>query len=701
VVFSRSSIAAALALVASSVAQAQDVIKAYAGGAPPPTPVAGVSASIGAPSGVATDAAGNIYFASDQCVFKLDTNSVLTRVAGNSHPGYSGDGGPAASAQLNTPQGVAVDGAGNLYIADANNNRVRKVSPVGIISTVAGDGTLGYSGDGGPATSAQLSGPAGVATDGAGNLYIADQFNNRIREVSPSGIITTVAGSGAKGFSGDGGPATSAALNFPAGVTADGAGNLYIGDTYNQRVRRVSPAGIITSVAGTGAVGYSGDGGLATSARLNLPEGVAVDSAGNLYIADSANSRVRKVNPAGIITAVAGNGTYGYSGDGGLATTAGLYLPFDVAVDSAGNLYIADLKNYRVRGVSPSGTITTIAGSGTYNYSGDGGPADSAQLFYPTGVSSDAAGNLYIADLNNNRARKVSPAGIISTVAGDGTPGFSGDGGPATTAELSDPASVAVDGVGNLYIADAGNNRVREVSLSGIIATAAGNGTEGFSGDGGPATSAQLNVPEGIAADGAGNLYIADYANARVRKVNPAGIITTVAGNGMYGSSGDGGPATAAELSGPVGVAVDGAGNLYIADINPGDIRKVSPAGIISTVAGGGTQGLGDGGPATGAQLNAPEGVAVDSAGNLYVADWGNERIRRVSAAGIITTIAGDGTPGYSGDGGPATGAQLNGPNGVAVDSAGRIFIADTGNNAIRLLMPRWLAPIRRRADVP
>jgi trimeric autotransporter adhesin len=700
VAFSRSSIAAALALVASSVAQAQDVIRTYAGGVPQATPVAGVAASIGFLMSVATDAAGNVYFvSSDDCVFKLDTNGVLTLVAGNSHGGYSGDGGPATSAQLNTPRGVAVDDAGDVYIADLGNNRIRKVSPAGIITTVVGNGFQGPSGDGGPATSAALVGPWGVAVDGAGNLYIAE--GGDVREVSPAGIITTVAGNGLPGFSGDGGAATSAQLNRPSGVAVDGAGNLYIADAINDDVRKVSPAGTITTIPGDGMLGFSGDGGPATNAQLSSPQGVAVDGAGNVYIADLGNDRIRKVSPAGIISTVAGNGVLGYSGDGGPAIAAQLWSPEGVAVDGASSLYIADFGSNRVREVSPAGIITTVAGNGTYSYSGDGGPATSAQLYSPGGVAVDGAGNLYIADTSNNRIRRVSPAGIITTVAGNGTTGFSGDGGPATSAQLNEPAGLAVDGAGNLYIADTDNFRIRKVSTAGIITTIAGNGKPGYTGDGGPAASTGLSYPAGVALDGAGNLYIADTGNERTRKVSPEGIISTVAGNGVFGYSGDGGPATNAQLYWPEGVAVDGGGSLYIADSRNSRVRKVSPEGIISTVVGGGDRGLGDGGPATVAQLGLPWDVVLDDAGNLYIADAGDDRIRRVSPAGIITTIAGNGTPGYSGDGGLATSAQLNGPMGVAVDGVARILIADSGNNAIRLVMPRWLAPTRRSPDIP
>jgi uncharacterized protein (TIGR03437 family) len=339
----------------------------------------------------------------------------IRTVAGNGTQGFSGDNVAAASAALNGPTGVALDSAGNLYVADTSNFRVRKVSG-GVITTVAGNGTAGFSGDNGPATSAELYWPDGVAVDSAGDLYIADSGNNRIRKVS-NGVITTVAGNGTKGFSGDNGPATSAQLYAPFGIALDSAGNLYIADSGNNRVRKVSN-GVITTVAGNGTFSYTpsstlGDNGPATSAQLG-PGGVTLDSAGNLFIADQGQSRIRKVSD-GVITTVAGNGTPGFSGDNGAATSAQLWFPEGVAVDSAGNLYIADTYGDHIRKVS-NGVITTVAGNGicaslTSCFSGDNGPATSAQLWYPSDVAVDSAGDLYIADEFNNRVRVLTPVG--------------------------------------------------------------------------------------------------------------------------------------------------------------------------------------------------------------------------------------------------------------------------------------------------
>jgi hypothetical protein len=359
---------------------------------------------------------------------KLPKVGLISTLAGNGTAGFSGNGGLATGAELDEPSGVAVDTSGNLYIADYYNNRIRKVTAsTGDISTVAGNGTAGYSGDGGAATSAELYWPYGVAVDMSGNIYIADSTNERIRKVTAStGVISTVAGNGTVGHSGDGGAATSAELDNPHGVAIDGSGNIYIADGYNNRIRKVTVStGTITTVAGNGTAGYSGDGGAATSAELDWPFGVALDTSGNIYIGDYNNNRVRKVTVStGIITTVAGDGykigrgnSGGYSGDGGLATSAELNQPLGVAVDVSGNIYIADLFNYRIRKVTVStGIISTVAGDGTAGYAGDGGSATSAEI-YASGVALDNAGTIYIADVNNQRVRAVGgvgPSGYIN-----------------------------------------------------------------------------------------------------------------------------------------------------------------------------------------------------------------------------------------------------------------------------------------------
>lgn len=344
---------------------------------------------------------------------------------------------------------------------------------------------------------------------------------------SGSYIITTVAGLNGPGFSGDGGPALYAGLSSPAGIAVDNSGNVFIADTVNYRVRRVSPQGVITTVAGNGTNGFGGDGGSATSAQLsfiyagNYTSGVAVDADGNLFIADSANNRVRRVTPQGIITTVAGDGSGGFGGDGGQATSAQLSYPSAIAADASGNLFISDYYNDRIRKVTPQGIISTVAGDGTRGFGGDGGPATSAALYAPLGLALDPSGNLFIADMGNNRIRKVTPQGAISTVVGNGTWGFSGDGGPAISAELERIYGVAVDKFGNILVPDWSNDRIREVALDGTISTVAGGNGSGL-GSGGPATSDELFYPWAITIDTTGNLFIAGSGGGVIRELIPS-----------------------------------------------------------------------------------------------------------------------------------------------------------------------------------
>ncbi len=653
-----------------------------------------VQAQVAFPTSLAFGA-GHLFIADsgNNRIRRIDgVTGIISTVAGTGRRGFSRDNEGALVAALAGPQGVVVDVGQNLFIADTGNHRVRRVDAVtGIITTLAGTGQRGSSGDGGAAASADLDSPAGVGVDGSGNVFVADTGNHRIRRIdSITGVITTYAGTGQQGSSGDGAAASNADLDSPGGVAADEAGNVVIADSGNSRIRRVaSGTGVITTLAGTGEEGF-GDGS-ALAASFFQPQGVGVDRDDNVFVADWGNSRIRKIDATtGMVTTIAGDGTFGFSGDNGLATQAGVSSPYGVAADASGNVYIADTFNHRVRRVTfEEGVITTVAGDGFTQFSGDNGFAHGASLSQPEGMARDSSGNLFIADTSNNRVRRVDgTTGVITTIAGNGESGFAGDGGVATVARLSSPQSVAVDLTGNLYIADTFNSRIRRVELaSGTITTIAGSGDYGFSGDGGQATDAALADPSGLAFDSDGNLYIADSTNHRVRFVNTStGIITTFAGNGETGFSGDDGPAASASLYNPGGVALDGSGNLLIADTWNNVVRQVSPEGIITTIAGNGQWGFdGDGGAATLAALADPSGVAIDEAGNVFIADSFNDRIRRVDTnTGLIATLAGSGRYGFSGDNVLAIEAALADPGGVLVDEIGNVYIADSTNDRIR-----------------
>jgi sugar lactone lactonase YvrE len=598
---------------------------------------------------VAFDAAGNLYVTDfyNALVRKIDVNGIITTVAGN---GQQSNGGSSV-----LPWGIVFDQAGNLYISEPLFGDVRKVDTSGNITTFAGGGMdAPYDGD--LAVDTRLKNPEGLAVDSAGNVYIADWGDSRIRKVDTRGYIYTVAGNGTAGYGGDGGPATSANLNQPAGLAFDGTSNMYIADQSNHRIRKVDSTGTIITVAGTGEIGFSGDGGSAISATLWNPSGVGIDDVGNVYIADNTNTRVRKVDVNGIITTVAGNGRVNYSGDGGSATKAEMGVPHKIAFDSAGNLFVSIYNYYdlpagaAVRKVDSSGCVSTIVTAGVGGQGCGNSSPIPATLYYPTGLAFDHAKNLYLADWVGERVFKVDSNGNVTTVAGTGTSGYNGDNIPATQAQLAEPDGLAMDTADNLYIADQNNHRIRRVDTSGVITTVAGNGQAGILGDGAPATLAELDGPRGIAFDTAGNLYVADTNNSEIRKVDAAVSIdgthhiSTVAGSiGNVGYSGDGGPATSASLNSPVGVTPDASGNLYIADTLNHRIRKVDTAGTISTVAGSGdVDGMGagglagDGGPATSAKLAQPYHIAFDFAGDLYFTDSHNYRVRKVT---LVTPV--------------------------------------------------------------
>lgn len=581
-----------------------------------------LSAALNDAEGVAVDAAGNVFVAdaADHRVRKITVDGNISTVAGDGFPGFRGDGGPGVAARLNTPYGVVVDHTGTLYIADLGNNRIRKVTPDGVITTVAG--------------TASLLAPRNVAVDLSGTLFISEFGGARVRRMRAGGVLEIVAGTGTAGFAGDGGPASAAQLSYPTGLALDAAGNLYIADSSNHRIRKVA-GGVITTVLGTGTPGAD------FPTQLNLPTSVVVDHSGNLFVSDSGNQRIQQLTIAGTINTLPGSGR-------------------DLALDSAGNLFIAS--GPQVIRVPPSLAIQTLAGDGSYGFRGDGGAATSARLNGPVAVALSSSGELFIADQKNFRIRTVSNAGVISTAAGDGTAG-SGAG------ELSFPSGVAISGFGTVYLSDQNNDRIQQLTADGAPITLAGTGAPGFNGDGLPAIATQLFSPRAITLAGDGALYFVDAGNTRVRAFHAGGTISTVA------------------TIAAGGVAADNAGNVYISDIALHRVVRVDSSGLMSVIAGTGTAGFGgDGGPATSAQLNAPGGLAIDAGGSLYIADTGNHRIRMVGRDSVIATIAGTGTPDFDGDRGPALSAALSSPVGLALDTLGNLYVADTGNNRVRML---------------
>ncbi len=668
--------------------------------------------------GITLDKKGNVYITMREhnIISRIDTKGMMTRYAGSGESGFSGDGGPAIKANFKTPAGLAFDPEGNLYIADRENHRVRKVDTSGNISTFAGIGEAGFSGDDAPAVKARLNLPSGVVADQKGNLFISDRSNDRIRVVDKKGVIRTYAGTGVAGFQGDAGPALKAQLDKPFGIALDEAENLYIADRNNNRVRKVSPEGIITTVAGDGGFFFMGDNGPAYRASVAAPTGVAVDKKGNLYIADRNNNRIRLVDKLGMIRTVAGTGQQDYNGDSETARETNLYLPFGLTVDSNDNLLVIDRSHYRIRRIDPkSGKVETVAGNGLKLFAGDGGPATGATLSFPHGMFLDKDDNLIFSDKGHYRIRKITPKGIISTIGGNGRRGNVGNNIPALEANvynvttiiqnpvgdafMSSPSGfvsiirrldakgiihdyidtaspkyreaiskskhkglvqtgavatitqfsdITFDPKGNLFISDRMNHQIRKIDLNGNISTIAGTGDSDYYGDGGPALEAAFRDPNSLASDQKGNIYIAEAANNRIRKIDTKGIVTTVAGNGEHADSGDGGPALQAGIRSMDDIAISPEGELHILGTNTHKVRKITQDGKIVTVAGKGYAGFfGDDGPATKAMLKNPAAISFDSKGNLYIADMGNNRIRKVDKKGIITTFAGTGKFGW------------------------------------------------------
>ncbi|MEN3371362.1 MAG: hypothetical protein V7609_3505 [Verrucomicrobiota bacterium] len=674
-----------LSCVFAAAAPAQSIYERYRfttfAGNPPSRGSAdgtGSAARFSSPTGNAVDGAGNIYIAdtSNYTIRKITPVGVVTTVAGLA--GVSGfANGNGSAARFSSLGGIAVDSAGNLYVTD--NYTIRKITPSRDVSTLTGLPGQPGSADGPPGT-AQFGYLVGMAIDKTGNLYTTD-WNATIRKTDPTGVVTTIAGSPGEHGSNDG-TGTAARFSVLAGIAIDSSGNLFVADgLLNNTIRRITPAGVVTTFAGTpGSVGN--EDGTGNNARFYSPNGVGIDSAGNLYIGDGFYANIRKITPAAVVTTLAHMGG----------------RPAGVSTDSAGNIYASDSLNHIIRKLTSSGDVTTLAGLADSPGSADG-TGFAVRFTLPTAVAKDAAGNIYVADGANSTIRKITPDGTVSTFAGWPQRVGTADG-IGSAAQFARPAGIVIDSHGNLFVSDSGfypysaGQSLRKITPAGMVTTVA----TGF------------NWPGSIAIDGADNIYLAEAGANKIRKITLDGVVTTVAGSGTRGFTD--GTGTLATFFGPGAVAATPDGTLYVADSGNQAIRQITPAGEVTTLAGSMIRGSADGigsaahfylsntngcygycdvGPRPVPASEITGGIAVDSAGNVLVGDTLNHTIRKVTPAGVVTTIAGLAGSPTTADG-TGSAARFNKPNGLFVDSAGYVYVADTGNCTIRVGEPTAVA---------
>jgi hypothetical protein len=617
------------------------------------------------PTGVAIDSSGTIYVADggDHTVRKITAGGVVTTFAGASGLAGSADGA-GGNARFVYPFAVAVDTSGNVYVTDVGDHTVRRITPGGLVVTIAGTAGVSGSADG-VGTAALFNYPEGVAADAVGNVYVSDTGNSTIRKIAVNGTVTTFAGAAGQNGTADG-TGSGARFNYQAGLAIDTAGNLYVADQGNSAVRKINSGGVVTTLAGSGGNSGSADG-VGGNARFDHPTSVAVDGAGDVYVADTSNQLIRKISVStNTVTTLSGRAGTGGNADGA-GTVARFFYPFGITVTSGGSIYVADTGNHTIRAVSAAGAVGTLAGAvgvaGAVDGTGTG-----ASFAYPGGLAVDTAGNVYVADHNNHTVRKVTASGTVTTLAGAaGIPG-SADG-VGAAARFNGLTGVAVDVNGTVYVADAGSSTIRKISAGGVVTTFAGLAGVAGSSDG-VGSAARFNAPQGIAVDGAGVVYVADTNNSTIRKITTDGTVTTLSGAAGQNGSGDGAVGSA-RFNGPYALTVDTFGNVYVADFSNGTIRKITAGGVVSTLAGvAGKVGYLD---ATGVQarFNQTYAIAVDANSNVYVADTNNRAIRKITSLGVVTTVNGGG------------GARFYYPQGLAIDSGGNLYIADGDNQTI------------------
>lgn len=600
-------------------------------------------------------------FAALAALLAVATSYTYTTLAGSSASVTSSQDGVGAAAQFDAPRGLALDRAGALYVADTRNNTIRKITSDGTVTTLAGTaGTEGLVNATG--ATARFNEPYGIAVDASGNLFVADASNNAIRKVTAAGVVTTFAGGTGAGSTD--GPGASAKLDEPRGICIDSDGTLYVADYDNHLIRKITSAGVVSTLAGQADVPGSADG-TGSGATFRGPMGIAVDATGVIYVADSGNRAIRRITPSGVVTTLTISGTR-------LGEIRG------ITVTSSGTILVADYSTHSIRSVTTAGAVTTLAGSIESAGAADG-TTTTARFQYPSAVVVNSAGTVYVADTDNDTIRAITGS-TVTTFAGLAGRVLTADG-QGTAARFDAPYSTAVDSTGVVYVADATAHVIRRIGTDGIVTTFAGlPGAFGI--DDGTGDGARFYSPTGVAVDRAGNLYVADSLNSTVRKITPARVVTTLAGTGRTRGTADG-TGAAARFDSPFGIAVDDNGNVYVSDSAANTIRKITSAGVVTTLAGrAGTNGSTDA-TGTDARFSVPYAVAVDGSGNVYVVDHGNHTVRKVTAAGVVTTLAGAAGNAGSSDG-RGTGARFRYPSGIAAGRDGTVYLADTDNQVIR-----------------
>ncbi|WP_264520708.1 T9SS type A sorting domain-containing protein [Flavobacterium sp. N1994] len=618
------------------------------------------------PTGVAIATSGNIYVADSQnhCIRKITASGFVSTFAGTGIPGFANGDGTVA--QFNLPYSIAVDASENVYVTESNSSAIRKISSLGVVSTLAGNVTTSGYLDG-QGTSVLFLNPKGLGVDASGNVYVADSGNNRIRKISTSGLVTTIAGDGTAGFLD--GQGTLAKFNNPVGVAVS-SNVIYISDTSNNRIRAISNTGLVTTVVGNGSPGLVNGQGIV--AQFNAPRALAADTSGNLYVVDYNNNCIRKISNTGLVTTLSGTG--GFGAVNGIGSVATFKYPEGITVDSSGNAFVADVTNNCIRKITNVGDTSTYSGSAVRGLeNGQGGTM--AMFNSPVAVAVTSTGIIYVIDDFNSCIRKVSTNGIVSTLAGNTTTGFVD--GQGATAYFNNPKGIALDSAGNIYVADTFNNCIRKVTSTGIVTTIAGDGTAGYLD--GQGAAAKFNNPYSLTVDASGNIYVADTKNSRIRKISTTGMVTTVAGYILSGYAD--GASTIARFKNPQGIAIDNAtGIIYVADTANNRIRKIATDGTVSTFAGsfaGYTEGQG-----TLANFYNPIGITLDTSGNIYVGDYYNSVIRKITNTGLVSTYAGDGSSNYVD--GIGNVASFYFPVGVTTDLSGNVFVADSYTQRIR-----------------